>query len=107
MPAAGCLTGVTKWRLGQGEGQERDLYLRGGLGLCRNVPTNGPKSADTYRPKYPISFIYFIFGYSVDTYPRRIGCVSVSGAYPPRIREFPDVSVFCSNIAMTSFYSME
>jgi hypothetical protein len=51
--------------------------------LGQNVSTNGLNSPDTYRPKYPICFIYFIFGYSLDTYPRRIGYVSI--AYQIRI----------------------
>jgi hypothetical protein len=32
--------------------------------------TNGQNSPDTYQPKYPICFIYFIFRCSLDTYPR-------------------------------------
>jgi hypothetical protein len=64
--------------------------------LGQNVSTNGLNSPDTYRPKYSICFIYFIFGYSLDMYPRRIGYVSVSDMYPSRIDEFDGVSVFCS-----------
>jgi hypothetical protein len=63
--------------------------------LGQNISTNGLNSQDTYRSKYPICFMYFIFGYSLDTYPRHIGYVSVSDTYPSRIGEFGGVSVFC------------
>jgi hypothetical protein len=63
--------------------------------LGQNVSANWLNSPDTYRLKYPICLIYFIFGYSLDIYPWRIGYVSLSDTYPSRIGEFGSVLVFC------------
>jgi hypothetical protein len=38
-------------------------------------------------------FIFVFYGYSVDTYPRCIGYVSISDTYPPRIQALAVVSV--------------
>jgi hypothetical protein len=71
--------------------------------LGQNVSTNGLNSPDTYWPKYHICFIYFIFRYSLDMYPRRIRYVS--DTYPSRIGEFGDVSVFCISWCLRAFLS--
>jgi hypothetical protein len=57
------------------------------------VLTNGPKWLDKYQPQYPIFMYLFFNGYSLDTYSRSIGYVSVSDTYPMRIQHLPDVSV--------------
>jgi hypothetical protein len=71
--------------IGRGSVDRERVYAPTWVGplskLGQNISTNGLNSY-TYRLKYPICFIYFIFGYSLDTYPSRIG-------------EFGGVSVFC------------
>jgi hypothetical protein len=103
-PAA-CLTvqtlEVARSQSGDWEGQCKQgegispTWARPLSKLGQNVSTNGLNSPDTYQPKYHICFIYFIFRYSLDTYPWRIRYVFVSDTYPSRIGEFGDVSVFC------------
>jgi hypothetical protein len=61
--------------------------------LGQIVSRGGLIVANTYLVKYPIYSYLFFYGYSVDTYPRRIGYVSISDTYPPRIQALAAVSV--------------
>jgi hypothetical protein len=67
------------------------------LQLGQNVSRGGLIVANKYLVKYPIYSYLFFYGYSVHTYPRRIGyvsvSVSVSDTYPPRIQALAVVSV--------------
>jgi hypothetical protein len=91
--------------IGRGSVDKKRVYAPTWAGplskLDQNVSINGLNSPDTYRPKYHICFIYFIFGYSLDTYPQHIGYVS--DTYPSRIGEFGVESVFCSIEICTKF----
>jgi len=102
-------SGLTKerWRLGQGEadGEDKAPTWAGLVSkMGHNVSSNGPKWPDTYQPKYPIFFLFFFFGYLVDTYPWSIGYVSVSNMYPTRIRQSRAVSVFCRFLQLNHIF---
>jgi hypothetical protein len=58
-----------------------------------NVSFNRPFQPNTYSGEY-LNYVYlFIFGYSLDMYPRRIRYVSISDTYPRHIHASGEVSV--------------